>query len=340
VLFAGEIVAFGARPVTDAPKICVAGAGAIGGLLAAMFVHGGADVSIVARGETLRSIRANGLTLDDGTTTRTVQVAADTRAPDAAQDLIVLAGKSFQLPGLMETVAHAIGPDTIVLPVVNGVPWWMALGADSPFAAVCDLLDPAGILARLCPHTAIVGAVAYAFADVQAPGHVRSRRPPLLVVGDPGFAMDGPARVARVMDWFAAAGVMTRGQAPIRDEIWAKLVLNLATNPLSVVTRADLATMGMDRFLAPLVADLLSEAIAVGRALDIAPLKTVEEHLSTITQGGPHMTSMFQDFEGSRPLELAAIAQAVVASGTAAGIETPCATAVFRITAYLSRHHG
>jgi len=340
VLLAVEIAASGARPVTDAPTICVAGAGAIGGLLATMLARSGADVSVVARGETLRCIRSEGLTLDDGTTTRTVRVAADTRAPDAVQDLIVLAGKSFQLPGLMQTVAHAIGVNTVVLPVVNGVPWWMTLGTDSPFSNVRDLLDPDGALARLCPQTTIVGAVAYAFADVQAPGHVRSQRPPLIVLGDPGFAADGPARVARVVAWCNAAGIATRAQAPIGAEIWAKLALNLATNPLSVVTGADLGTLGTDRFLRPLVTDLLSETIAVGRTLGIAPLQTVEEHLSVITKGGSHMTSMFQDFEGSRALELAAIAQAVVASGAAVGIATPCASAVFRIAAYLSRHDG
>lgn len=319
-----------------APRICVAGVGALGGLLAAMLARTQPHLSVVARGETLRRIRTDGLVLHDGTQTHVVRPPADIRAPDAVQDIIILAAKAHQLPALAETVAHAVDSRTIIVPVVNGVPWWLTAGDGNPLGVARSVVDPHDVLARTFPAPGVVGCVAYAFASSDAPGVVRSLRPPLLLLGDPSCEPAYPPRVRIVEEIFRAAGIGIRLCPEIAREVWSKLAANLATNPLSVVCEADLTTLAASETMRALMGDVLRETIAVGEAYGIAPLKTVEELLGVIIGAGGHTTSMLQDYRGGRSLELPAIGHAVMALAAARGVPTPNAAAMVRIADFKS----
>ncbi|WP_342629737.1 2-dehydropantoate 2-reductase [Nguyenibacter vanlangensis] len=320
--------------MTAAPKICVAGVGALGGGLAVRLARTDACLSVVARGETLRRIQADGLVLDDAEGTFRTHPAADCRAPNEPQDVIILAAKSHQLPSLAEAVAHAVGPQTTIIPVINGIPWWLTVGAGSPLAPARDLLDPDGILAQFFPVSQVVGCVAYAFASVVAPGHVRAQRAPLLLLGDPGRHPAIPQRVLDAVTVFRDSGIGTRLCPDIAGEIWSKLAANLATNPLSVVCEATMTDLAADGGTCALIRDMLHEVMAVGAAYGITPKQDVDAFLQVIVGAGSHRTSMLQDYDAGRSLELPAIGDALLALGAARSIPTPMATALVRLAAF------
>nr|WP_244960027.1 2-dehydropantoate 2-reductase [Gluconacetobacter azotocaptans] len=330
-MLARALAASGGRSLMPGLKICVAGVGAMGGMLAGMLARTDVDLSLVARGETLRTLREKGLTVHDGQSARIVRCAANTRAPDTVQDVVILAAKSQQLPALAACVSHAVGPQTLVVPVVNGLPWWMTLPTGSPCGAARACVDPGGELARAFPPARVVGCVAYAFASLDAPAVVRSAKAPTLVLGRvQGGNADDP-EVAALVQVLDAAGVVITRSPDIRCDVWAKLAVNLATNPLSVVCEETLGGLVAAPPTRQVVRDMLEEAVTIGRACGFGPLRSVDEQLGSIAVADGHRTSMLQDYQAGRALELDAIGYAVMRVGAVCGVAMPVTATILRL---------
>ncbi|WP_367161137.1 ketopantoate reductase C-terminal domain-containing protein (plasmid) [Kozakia baliensis] len=312
-------------------RICVAGVGALGGTIAAMLARCDVDLSVVARGETLRAICEDGLVLEDAEGLHRCTPKADIVAPRHVQDVIVLAGKAYQLPGLAHAVAHAIGPETLIIPVVNGLPWWLA-GLPGPMQAAHDLLDRDSILAATFPAQTLVGAVAYALTSRMGAARVRSERQPMLVLGPAGS--DAQVRLPWVVALFRAAGMKVLPSEDIRCDVWNKMAANLATNPLSVVCEASLSDMATTGETASVIRAVLAETLAVGRACGLASLQDVDHIMNLVAAGGKHETSMLQDYRAGRILELAAIGNTVMEIGKAHGVPVPVTSAIVGLAAF------
>lgn len=313
-------------------RICVAGIGSIGGTLAACLSRGGASVSLIARGETLSRLRAHGLTLAEGGTGFTCRPNAAERAPDPV-DVLFLTVKAHQLSGLLPAILPAIGPDTLIVPVINGIPWWMTAGDAPPaFHAIAPLLDPTGQLAIHLPAHQIAGCVAYAFSASPTPGQVHSLRPMRLVLGP---AISGlHDRLSPLADLLRACGIDAFVTDTIRAEIWTKLAGNVASNPLSVITGATLSAMATNPSTRAIIHATLNEAITVGAACGIPSHKPAGVLCNMMAAAGAHETSMLQDFRAGRTLETVAIGDALVGLGRTVGVPTPVIATLLSLVAF------
>lgn len=301
--------------------VTVAGAGAIGLTLAARLALAGHAVSVLARGATRAAIAANGVTLEDldGVHTVPVTIAEPGRTP--APDLLVLAVKAQDLPTIATAAAPLIGPATRILPLVNGIPWWLA-ARDPAHAAAAALLDPAGVLARLIPAERIIGAVTFITAERTAPSVARTFNPMKLAIG-PAIAGEPLKDAQALAGALGAAGILTEVPARIADVVWLKAVNNLSTNPLSVVTGETLEGMCRLPPLAAIVTGIVTEAREVALACGAGEIPEPAALVSVSGSLGPVRTSMLQDHEAGLPLELAAIGDAVVALGAVHGCDMP-----------------
>lgn len=313
-------------------KICVAGIGALGGTLAAMLARTETTLSVVTRGATLQALREKGLFLDDGQGGSICQPIADTRAPDCHQDVILLVGKSYQLPDLAETVRHAVGPQTLVVPVVNGLPWWMATDPGGTFGAASHLLDPDGRLSGMFPRSCLVGAVAYAMTEQKAPGVVYSARAPMLLLGMIEGLPD--ARLHHALPVLEQAGIAVRTSTRIRCDIWNKIAANLATNPLSVVCEVVLSALAGSASTDAVIGSILKETLAAGTACGLSSLHDVNAIRGTIAKAGQHRTSMLQDYHAGRALELNAIGWAITEIGHTHDVPMPVTSTVLELAAF------
>ncbi len=303
--------------MSDAPlRVAVVGLGAMGGMIAALLARGGAEVSGLARGRTLEAVRAGGLVLDFKGERHRAKIAVDDRpAALGPQDAVILAVKEPALAGVAPTLAPMIGPDTAIVTAMNGLSWWFFHGAGGRRIAC---LDPEGAIEAALPPAQAVGAVLHLWATVPAPGHIDAGPGERIILGSPG-AMD-TRPLARAL---AAGGFHVQQTEDIRAEVWSKLLGNLSGNPISAVTEATLdrilaADGGLDVALAA-----MTEATAVGRAIGIEPLISLEDRVALGRSLGAFKTSMLQDFENGKPPEIAALLTCVGEIGAAEGVPTP-----------------
>lgn len=310
------------------PRILVAGAGAIGCTLATHLAAAGHAVSLLARGRTLQTVREQGLRLDDlGGRTEVRVPASDQAAALGPQDLVFLCSKSQDLPALARSVLPAIGPQTLVIPLVNGVPFWYFHRSGNRFESeAVQAVDPDGQLLRSLPMDRVLGAVVFITAESPAPGWCVSRTPHLIMLGE--LAAGLTARQQAVCRLLESAGIEGRPLERIRDKLWTKLIANLTSNPLSVVTGATLEEIYTRDSLLPTVQAVMHEvmlaASAYGARLEIDPIEFVQLGAAM----GPVRTSMLQDLERGRPLELAAIGDAMVELGARYGLPMPATRAL------------
>lgn len=293
-------------------QVLIAGAGAVGCTLAARLAAAGHAVDMLARGTTLQTLRQHGVHLQDlaGMWSAPVNAVASV-AGCATPDVVFLCSKSHDLPALAEQVAPVIGPQTLVVPLVNGVPFWYFHGAGGRFdGRSVQAVDPQGQLAACLPLAQVIGAVVFITAETSSAGQVRSGTPHLLMLGEPSGAPT--PRLRELCAMLDGAGIEARALERVRDKLWIKLIANLTSNPLSVVTGATLADIYADPVLLDTVRSVMHEAMLVavahGARLEIDPL----EFLKLGAAMGAVRTSMLQDFERGRALELAAIGDAIV----------------------------
>ena len=310
-------------------RICIFGAGAIGGTIGARLAQAGHEVSLIARGAHLAAIRAHGLTLRSGDASHVLKIAASDNPADlGAQDAVIIALKSHSLPGAAAGIAPLLGPDTCVVSALNGLPWWFfndwggALSG-TPLASC----DPDGRIAAAIEPARVLGCVVFLASDVPAPGVVRHNSGNRLVLGEPANRIS--TRVTALAAALTEAGFEAQASADIRRDMWQKLLGNLCFNPASVLTGVSTDQMLDDNHMSALFAAMMREAIAVAAALGIDIAIDPAVRMAQTRKLGPIRSSMLQDVEAGRPIELDAIVGSVVEVAERVGVPTPFINAVF-----------
>jgi 2-dehydropantoate 2-reductase len=321
-------------------RVCVVGAGAVGGLIAARLAAAGIDVSVLARGAHLERIVADGLTLVDGDARTVVRVAAsDDPSRLGRQDVVIVALKAQGLVAAAPTLAPLVDADSIVVPAMNGVPWWFFGGFGGRLAGTTlQSVDPGAVISRVLPPAQVVGAVVHLSSAVAAPGIVRRGRGNLLLLGDPSGTQT--QRLRHVVDLLSRAGLEARPTMEIQREVWLKLWGNMNMNPISALTGSTADVIMDDPLSADLVRRMMEEAAAVGRALGIEMNMTIDQRFDVTRELGAFKTSMLQDLEAGRGLEIDAILAAPIEIGDRLGIAMPYSKAVLGLVRQRARNAG
>jgi ketopantoate reductase len=320
-------------------KICVVGSGAIGGLMGAKLALAGNEVSIIDQGAQLAAIRDHGLKLiwEDGSEqVAQPALATDQVADVGPQDLVILALKAHFLELVARQIPSLLGPETMIVTVQNGLPWWYFHKHGGPFEGHrLNTLDPDGVLGRNIDGDRIVGCVVYPAAAVAAPGVVRHVEGDRFPVGE----LDGTttARVQRLHDLLVDAGFRSRILDDIRGEIWLKAWGNLSFNPISALTHATLAAICQFPETRQLAADMMAEAQAVAGKLGITFRHTIEKRIAGAESVGAHKTSMLQDVELGRSLEVEALVGAILELATLTETPAPSIAAVYACIKLLNK---
>lgn len=308
-------------------RVCVYGAGAVGGYLAVLLARAGADVSVVARGDHLAAIQQHGLRLRLNGDRLSVDLpASDNPASLGKQDVVIIALKAHAIPAAVPGVRSLLHRRTAVVTAVNGIPWWYFHALDSPFGPRhVESVDPGGAAWRgLDPHRAI-GCVVYPSVEVVAPGVVRhvsgDRSGDRLILGEPNG--ERSERVVALAALMLGAGLKAPVRPRIRNDIWTKLLGNLAFNPLSALTHATLDVLAGEPGTRAIARAMMVEGKAVGEAHGVRFAIDVDKRMEGAASVGPHRTSMLQDILRGRPLETGAMLGAVRELGALAGVATP-----------------
>lgn len=321
-------------------RICVYGAGAIGGYIAVLLARSGIETSVVARGPHLQAIRQNGLTLKIAGETRNVKLPASNEpATLGKQDYVVVTLKAHQIAAVAAQIKTLCGPETAVLYAVNGVPWWYFYGLDGPYRNHrLASVDPGGaIWDALGPERAL-GCVVLPAAELVSPGVVEHHDGDRLPIGEPDGSKS--ARVTMLSQALIKAGLRAPLRTRIRDEIWVKLWGNVAFNPVSALTGATLKAIVDDPPLRALVRRAMLEAQQIGEALGATFAIDVDRRIAGSGEVGEHKTSMLQDLERGRAMEIDPMVTAVAELGDLTGIETPTIDAVLALVRARARAAG
>ncbi|MEK9662327.1 MAG: 2-dehydropantoate 2-reductase, partial [Alphaproteobacteria bacterium] len=285
-------------------KICIYGAGSIGGLLGAHLAHSGHDVSLIARGAHLEAIRRSGLHLTGASGDVTVKPAAsDDPADFGPQDYVILAVKAPALPGAVAGMAPLLGDDTCVVAAMNGIPWWFCDGVGGALdGRQLRSVDPDGTLAGTIAPARNLGCVIHGGASVPEPGRVRHAAGGLFLFGEPDHRPSERARaLTEAVDATPLAGKLVDD---IHYEIWMKLIGNMGMGPISVLTSTTLEEIAGDPDLRTLSAAMMNEGMAVGEALGLRMEMSAEERIDLGAELGAFKPSILQDLERGRPLEI------------------------------------
>ena len=321
-------------------SICVYGAGALGGAIAAKLAAAGNGVTIsaVARGAHLKSIRENGLKLYEAGAEKPIKVeitATDDPYSLPKQDLIITGLKGHQLGDAAEGIAALLKDGTRVMMILNGIPWWyFHRDSQSPHAELqFEELDPAGRLWRLIGPGRVIGCVAMQGAEVVNPGEIQLSNNGRYILGEPSGEMSDDLEGIKAL--LTAAGLNVSTTPRIRDEIWNKLTGNAAFNPLSALTRALMTDIMADPALYDMVGKIMNEVRAVGTALGAKFSITIEERLEQSRHIGAVRTSMLQDLLAGKALEIVPLSGMVVALGRLASVPTPVSETVLALVSQL-----
>jgi len=322
-------------------KVCVVGAGAIGGFIGTrLALAGGTAVSALARGTTLVALRDHGWRLEQqGAITQVpVALASDDPRELGPQDVVLLAVKGQALPALAPTLAPLLTPDTVVLPAMNGVPWWFSDGIAALGERALASVDPGGRIAATVPVKHVIGCVVHAAATAAAPGVTVHRMGRGLIIGEPSGASS--ARLERLGDLLGRAGFEVSVSARIRYDVWYKLWGNMTMNPISALTGATADRVLDDELVRAFCATAMGEAAAVGARIGCDVRESAEDRFAVTRRLGAFKTSMLQDAEALRPLELDALVGAVREIGQRVGVATPAIDALFGLARLFGRVRG
>ena len=307
-------------------KVCIVGAGSIGGLLAVKFSQAGAEVTVVDRGLHLEAMQSRGLSLRmaDGTESTANDLRVTGKISQAAKaDLVILGVKAYQIADVAPDLPSLYGPDTSVLTVQNGIPWWYFERHGGELDSTrLQTLDPEGLIAQHIPAERILGCVAYPACEMVAPGmihHIEGNRFP---VGELDGCVSERADVAANL--FNNAGLKSYVIEDIRAEIWLKAWGALSFNPISALTQATIVDICQHNETRKLVVDMMTEAQTIAEKLGIAFRRTIEERVAGAEAVGAHKTSMLQDSLAGRPMEVDAVIGAVTELGRIT--QSPCPT--------------
>lgn len=321
-------------------RIGIIGAGAIGGWIGVRLAQRGHDIAVLARGETLAALRTHGWRLDIGGETLTARVAAsDDPAALGVQDVVLISLKGPALPAVAPRIAPMIGADTLVVPMMNGVPWWFLLGGAGDVAPTAlRSVDPDGAIAAALPYDRVIGTVVHASAAAIGPGHIMHKAGNGVIFGEPAGGTG--ARVARLCAMVEDAGFAVTHSDRIRYEIWYKLWGNMTMNPISAITGATCDKILDDPLVAGLTLGVMAEAQAIGARIGCPIAERGEDRMAVTRQLGAFKTSMLQDAEAGRPIEIDQLLSAPREIAATLGMATPMLDALTGMVRLFGRQHG
>jgi len=308
-------------------KICVYGAGAIGGLMAAWLSRAGHDVSVVARGAQLDAIRRDGLRVRSRGGTESFRIKAEAQPEKLGpQDYVLVTVKAQSLTDVATSIAPLLGPDTSVVTAMNGVPWWFFHGMRKRDAHL-ESLDPGGKLARAIPTERIVGCVIHLAASTPQPGLVSHNMGARLILGEPGG--ENTARTRRIADALAAAGFEIVVTNTIEKEFWVKLLGNVSFNPVSALTVSTADRLIESQEVKSYMVEIMREVLAIGRAVGVDANIDPEARIDMARALGPFKTSMLQDLEAGKRLEIDGLLAGTLEIARKAGVRAPFTESLF-----------
>lgn len=322
-------------------KICIFGAGAIGGYMAVKLVQAGADVSLVARGPHLAAMRDNGLTLieEDGQETTVAVRASDDPAELGPQDYVIVTLKAHSVPPVVAKMQPLIGPNTTIVSGVNGVPWWYFHGLEGPYEGTrLASVDPGDAQWNGFGPDRVLGCVVYPAAEVIRPGVIKHIEGNRFSLGEPDGSKS--ERATALSQALAAAGLKAPVRPRIRDEIWVKLWGNLSFNPISALTHATLDVLCTDPGTRSVARGMMVEAQEIAEKLGVKFPIDVDRRIDGGAAVGAHRTSMWQDLDAGRPMEIDALVSAVQELGKLTQTPTPTIDTVLALVQLRAKTAG
>jgi 2-dehydropantoate 2-reductase len=321
-------------------KICIVGAGAIGGFIGTRLAAAGrSEVSALARGATLDALRTQGWRLQQGgRLTQRAARASDRPAELGVQDLVVVAVKGPALASVAASLAPLLGRHTVVMPAMNGVPWWFCQGLPAFGPQPLQSLDPGGVITQAVALERVIGCVVHASASMPEPGLVQHQMGQGLVIGEPAGGVS--ERVQSVGALLAHAGFEVTQSVDVRQDIWYKLWGNLTMNPVSALTGATIDQVLGDPLVRGFCSAAMLEAAAIGQRMGCPVAQSPEDRHAVTAKLGAFKTSMLQDAQAGRPLELDAIVGAIFEIGQRLGLPMPNIAAVLGLTRLFGRVRG
>ncbi|KAA5606682.1 2-dehydropantoate 2-reductase [Roseospira marina] len=321
-------------------KICIYGAGAIGGYMGAKLAKAGADVSLVARGPHLAAMNANGLTLIEGDTRETVPVRASEDPADlGVQDYVIITLKAHSVPAVVERMQPLLGPDTTVVMGVNGVPWWYFYKLPGPWEDHrLPSVDPGDMQWTGIGPARVLGCVVYPAAEVAEPGVIQHIEGNRFSLGEPDGSKS--ERANRLSKALGAVGLKAPVRPAIRNEMWVKLWGNLSFNPISALTGATLDVLCTDPGTRAVARGMMVEAQAIAETLGVKFPIDVDRRIEGGAEVGAHKTSMLQDLERGRPMEIDALVASVQEMGQLVEVPTPTIDTVLSLIRLRARVAG
>ncbi|HEY0823732.1 MAG TPA: 2-dehydropantoate 2-reductase [Ramlibacter sp.] len=321
-------------------KACIYGAGAIGGWLGVKLARAGCEVSVVARGATLDALRAHGLRLQEGGETLAARVQASAAPSElGVQDLVVVAVKAPAMADVARSIRPLIGPGTIVLTAMNGVPWWFFQGFGGPYAGTrLKAVDPDGAIAEAVPARHIVGCVVHASCALREPGYVQHHFGNKLIIGEPSG--EKTQRVQQLAALLEKAGFETVLSEQIQKDAWYKLWGNMTVNPVSAITGATTDLILNDDLVRGFISAVMLEAREIGARVGIPIAQQPEDRHQVTRKLGAFKTSLLQDVEAGKPVEIDALVTVVKEMGEMTGVPTPFTDALLGLSRLHARVHG
>lgn len=321
-------------------KICIYGAGAIGGYMGAKLAKAGADVSLVARGPHLAAMQANGLTLIEEGVRESVAVRASAVPAElGVQDYVIITLKAHSVPGVVDAMQPLLGEQTTVVMGVNGVPWWYFYGVDGPYRDKrLPSIDPGDVQWQGIGPQRVLGCVVYPAAEVAEPGVIQHIEGNRFSLGEPSG--EKSARANALSQALGAVGLKAPVRPRIRDEIWVKLWGNLSFNPISALTHATLDVLCTDPGTRNVARNMMLEAQEIAERLGVKFPIDVDKRIAGGAAVGAHKTSMLQDLERGRPMEIDALLTAVQEMGVLVGAPSPTIDTVLGLIQVRGRMAG
>ena len=321
-------------------KVCIFGAGAIGGYMGVKLAKAGADVSLVARGPHLAAMQEKGLTLIEEGETKTVSVtASDDPAALGVQDYVIVTLKAHSVPPVVSKMAPLIGPNTTIVSGVNGVPWWYFHKLEGAHEGTrLDSVDPGNVQWDGFGPDRVLGCVVYPAAEVIEPGVIKHIEGNRFSLGEPdGSKSDRAQALSKIL---ANAGLKAPVRPKLRDEIWVKLWGNLSFNPISALTHATLDVLCTDEGTRAVARNMMIEAQEIAERLGVKFPIDVDRRIAGGAAVGAHRTSMLQDLDQGRPMEIDALVASVQELGSITGVPTPTINTVLGLIRLRARTAG
>ena len=321
-------------------KICIYGAGAIGAWLGADLSRAGCDVTMIARGPHLEAMQQNGVTIRINGEERVAHPRCIEDPADAGpQDYVIVTLKAHSVPGIIDQIPSLLGPDTAVVTGVNGIPWWYFYKLEGPWENHrLDSIDPGGRFWDAVGPERAIGMVVYPAAEIAEPGVIRHIEGDRFILGEP----DGreTERARRLHDALNDAGFTSRVRKNIRDDIWLKLWGNLSFNPISALTHATLDKVAGEPGTQQVCRQMMLEAQAIAEKLGASFRVSIDRRIAGGAAVGAHKTSMLQDLELGRPMEIDALVTVVHELGRLVGLDTPTIDVVLALIQQRARVAG